>query len=114
MALCAGAATLVSVGENERAVAWAERALAINPESYVVHYNAGCTYAITGRFDAALERLEYIFSRTPRVRFWLLGIVKHDAQLDPLRDLPEFRDLMARLEADVAAQSDILHEAGPP
>ena len=101
MALSAGAVTLVAMGENQLAEEWAGRALAINPEDYVVHYNAACTYAVTGTFGAALDRLEHVFSRTPRVRRWLLGIVKHDVQLDPLRHLPEFQSFMARLQTDV-------------
>ena len=49
MAICTGAATLVSLGENQRAEEWAGRALAISPEDYLVHYNAACTYAVTGK-----------------------------------------------------------------
>jgi adenylate cyclase len=101
-AICAGAATLVSLGENRRAEEWAGRALVISPENYVVHYNAACTYAVTGRFDAALERLEHVFSHTPRVRSWLLGIIRHDFQLDSLRDRPEFQNFVTRLEVDVS------------
>ncbi|WP_052121699.1 tetratricopeptide repeat protein, partial [Inquilinus limosus] len=101
MALCAGAAMLVSLGDPGRALAWAGRALALNPEDYVVHYNAACTYAEAGRPDAALDRLEHISARTPRVRSWLLGIVQHDSQLDSLRAVPRFRGFLARLEADV-------------
>src|SRR4029077_17964930 len=114
MAICTGAATLVSLGENQRAEEWAERALAMSPEDYLVHYNAACTYAVTGKFGAALERLEHVFSRTPRVRSWLLGIVKHDVQLDSLRDRPEFQNFVARLEIDVSAQSDKGQEATSP
>jgi len=98
MALCAGAATLPSLGENRRAQEWADRALAISPEDYLVHYNAACTFAVTGRLDAALERLEHVFSATPRVRSWLLGIMTHDVQLDALRGRPDFQDLLKRLE----------------
>src|SRR5262249_11322401 len=104
MAICAGAATLVSLGENPRAEAWARRAVAINVEDYLVHYNAACTYAVTGSFPAAMEHLEHVFSRTPRVRSWLLGIVRHDVQLDSLRDRPDFREFLHRLETDVIAQ----------
>ncbi|MBW8724500.1 MAG: hypothetical protein JF625_05000 [Inquilinus limosus] len=111
MALCAGAAILVSLGDPARALAWAGRALALNPEDYVVHYNAACTYAEAGRPDAALERLEHISSRSPRVSSWLLGIVQHDVQLDSLRDLPRFRDFLARLEADVARARETRGEA---
>ena len=86
----------------------------MSPEDYLVHYNAACTYAVTGKFGAALERLEHVFSRTPRVRSWLLGIVKHDVQLDSLRDRPEFQNFVTRLEIDVSAQSDKGQEATPP
>jgi len=114
MAICTGAATLVSLGENQQAEEWARRALAISPEDYLVHYNAACTYAVTGKFDAALERLEHVFSRTPRVRSWLLGIVKHDVQLDSLRDRAEFQNFVTRLEVDVSARSDKGQEPTPP
>ena len=114
MAICCGAATLVSLDENRRAEEWAKRALAISPEDYLVHYNAACTYAVAGKSDAALERLEHVYSRAPRVRSWLLGIVRHDVQLDSLRDRAEFRDFVDRLEAAVSAQSDKGHEATPP
>src|SRR5262249_5821372 len=100
-------------GKNGRAQEWAGRALAISPENYVVHYNAACTYAVTGRFDAAIERLEHVFSHTPRVRSWLLGIVRHDVQLDSLRNCPDFLNFVNRLQADVSAQVDKGHEATP-
>ena len=114
MAICTGAVTLVSLGEKRRAEEWAGRALAISPEDYLVHYNAACTYAVTGKFHAAFERLEHIYTRAPRVRSWLLGIVKHDVQLDSLRDRPEFQRFLTRLEIDVSAQSDKGHEANLP
>jgi len=106
MALCAGAATLPTLGENRRAQEWADRALAISPEDYLVHYNAACTFAVTGKLDAALERLEHVFATTPRVRSWLLGIMTHDVQLDALRGRPDFRDLMKRLEKEAIPPSE--------
>jgi adenylate cyclase len=106
MSLCAGAATLPSLGENRKAQEWAERALAISPEDYLVHYNAACTFAVTGKFDAALARLEHVFSTTPRVRSWLRGIMKHDVQLDALRGRSDFQDLLKRLEMEAVPAPD--------
>jgi len=114
MAICTGAATLVSLGEYGQAEAWASRALALSPEDYLVHYNAACTYAVTGRSDAAVERLEHIFSHAPRVRPWLLGIVRHDVQLDSLRDRPDFQSFVNRLQFDASAEPDNGHEPTPP
>ena len=47
--------------------------------------------------------LDGIFSRAPRARGWLLGVAKHDTQLDPLRQRSDFQDLIKRLEGNAAA-----------
>ena len=103
--LVMGAVCLVCLGENERAVSWTERAILLDPESLTVRYNAACTYAVVGKPEVALECLEFVFSQMPKARRWLFGTTKHDAQLNPLRDRPDFQNFMARLEADVAAYS---------
>src|SRR5262245_45479964 len=100
-----GATVLVCLGENERADAWVRRAMLLDPESYSVFYNAACTYAVIGRADAALQCLDYVFSQMPRARGWLLANARHDSQLDSLRDRPEFREVMGRLEAHAAGLS---------
>jgi len=103
--LVMGAVCLVCLGENERAVSWTERAILLDPESLTVRYNAACTYAVVGKPEVALECLEFVFSQMPKARRWLFGTTKHDVQLNPLRDRPDFQNFMARLEADVAAHS---------
>ena len=100
-----GAATLVFLGENTRANEFAKRAISLDAESYIVRYNAACTYAVIGKSDAALECLEHIFTQTPRVRRWLSGMISHDTQLDSLRGRADFKAFMNRVEADVATQS---------
>jgi adenylate cyclase len=96
-----GAATLVFLGENARAEEFVNRAISLDAKSYIVRYNAGCTYAVIGKAGAALECLEYIFSHIPRVRRWLLGMIGHDTQFDSLRSRPDFKAFMKRLETDV-------------
>jgi len=76
----------------------------LDPESLTVRYNAACTYAVVGKPEVALECLEFVFSQMPK-RGAGFRTTKHDAQLNPLRDRPDFQDFMARLEADVAAHS---------
>jgi adenylate cyclase len=100
-----GAATMVYLGENARAEEWANRAVSLASESYVVRYNAACTYAVIGKPEAALECLEHIFSHMPRVRGWLLGIMNHDTQFESLRGRSDFQTFVRRLEAAVTAQS---------
>src|SRR5262249_16881490 len=92
--LAMGATTLICLGDHARAEAWAKRAILLDPESYSVHYNAACTYAVIGKPDAALECLRFIFTQMPRARPWLLRIARHDAQLSSLHDRLEFQDLM--------------------
>jgi adenylate cyclase len=99
-----GAATLVYLGENARAVEWAKRAVSLEPGNHTVRYNAACAYAVIGEADAALEHLAYILSQVPRARSWLLNIIKNDPQLDSLRNRIDFQAFMKRLEADAEAK----------
>ncbi len=99
-AMAMGAATLVFLRENAKAEEWAKRAMLLDPENFGIRYNVACTHAVIGKLDAALEGLEYIYSRVPRLRQWLLGMVKHDTQLNSLRDRPDFQAFLSRLEAE--------------
>jgi adenylate cyclase len=94
-----GAANLVFLGENAKAEEWARRALLLDPDSFGVRYNVACVHAVVGKPDAALEHLEEIYSRVPRARHWLLGMLKNDTQINPLRDRPDFQAFLSRLEA---------------
>ena len=104
-ALGMGAATLIFLGENAKAEEWAKRAISLDPESYGVRYNVASVHAVIGKPDAALEDLEYIYSRMPRARQWLLGIIKHDTTFNSLRDRSDFQALLSRLEAKTAGQA---------
>jgi adenylate cyclase len=96
---------LIFLGENAKAEEWAKRAILLEPESYGVRYNVACVHAIVGKPDAALEGLEYIYSRVPRTRRWLLGMVKHDTSFSSLRDRSDFQAFLSRLEAETADQA---------
>ena len=89
-----GSATLAALGEKDRAMDWLSRAMAIDPNDANCIYNAACTYAQMGEPERAVELLER----------WCLeagnewtGWVEHDTDLDPIRDDPRFKDLMARV-----------------
>jgi adenylate cyclase len=96
-----GAATLVYLGENARAVEWAERAIALEPGNYAVRYNAACAYAVIGMADTAMKQLEYIVSQVPRARRWLLKASKNDPQLNALRHMGAFQKLVESLAGDM-------------
>jgi hypothetical protein len=77
----------------------------VDPESYTVRYNAACAYAAAGKLDLAQECLEFAFCHAPRARAWLLGIAKHDTQMNPLRGRADFQSLLERLEAHMGMGS---------
>ncbi|MFO1059350.1 MAG: hypothetical protein U1E53_20580 [Dongiaceae bacterium] len=59
-----------------------------------------CVFACLGKPELALENLDYIVSRMPRLRPWLLGQIQTDTQLARLRGNPAFDALVAGLQAD--------------
>ena len=82
------------IGERARCVDWVQRSLRIDPEEPVILYNAGCTYALLGRSDDALDCLEKAVEFGFRDRAWFDG----DSTLDPLRERPRFIKLLERLQ----------------
>lgn len=92
-ALYLGAGALAQLGERERALDWATRALGIDPEDSGVLYNVACAYALLGRSDDAIACLEKANLHGFGHREW----VEHDSDLDSLRADPRFEALRRRL-----------------
>ena len=89
-----GANGLVALGEVERGLEWAARALEMAPDEPMLLYNVGCIYSLAGRVDDAVEVLERAVANGLTQKRWF----EHDNNLDPLREHPRFRALMERLE----------------
>jgi adenylate cyclase len=91
-----GSAALVILGEMERAKAWAEHALLLEPNDGLVRYNLACGMVRAGEFDYALDLIEAAFKRLgPDTVRW----AQIDTDFDPLRSLPRFEAIMAEAEA---------------
>jgi adenylate cyclase len=91
-----GAAALVALGENDRAREWLSRALAIDPHDIWTQYNAACIYTHLGDIERALDVLERVL---PHAGYELKhGWIKHDSDLDPLRNHPRFRKILESIE----------------
>jgi hypothetical protein len=59
-------------------------------------YNVACGYAHLGELDSAIELLERSMpSANEERKAWL----RHDSDLDPLREHPRFVELLRRIEA---------------
>jgi adenylate cyclase len=103
-AMAYGAIALATLGEAERAKDWISRALLIDPDNMNARYNFAC--ALTTHLkqsDAALELLGPVFETLAIA--WL-NHAKADPDLDPLRDDPRFKAMVACAEARLAAAND--------
>ena len=95
-----GVTALVTLGETDRAMEWAERALLLDPDNFNLHYNLACSMVKARRTDRALELLSGALERAhPDGLRWL----KVDTDLDPIRDDSRFKAMLAAAEARLAA-----------
>jgi adenylate cyclase len=103
-AMAYGANALATLEEAERAKDWINRALLIDPDNMNARYNFACV--LTSRLhepDAALELLGPVFE-TLAIGF--LNHAKIDPDLDPLRDDPRFKAMVAAAETRLSAAND--------
>ncbi len=89
-ALYVGANQLCNVGELDKGLELAERALGQDDQEPVVLYNVACFYAMQGDPDRSLELLAQAVERGWGDRAWL----ETDSDLDPLRADPRFIALL--------------------
>jgi adenylate cyclase len=92
-ALYFGAQNLCLVGENEKGVELAERALGQDQDEPVVLYNVACFYALQGDVDRAIELLTKAVTNGWGDREWL----ETDSDLDTLRKDNRFKALLAQI-----------------
>jgi adenylate cyclase len=92
-AIANGALSLAVIGECERAREWAERALALEPENYILRYNVACAYALElDDHDRALDLIEDSLAH--------LGVdhIRHanaDPDIESIRDHPRYAKMIA-------------------
>jgi adenylate cyclase len=91
-AFTTGAVSLCRLGESEAGLAWARRAVAIDPEDAGIQYNVACLHALEGDPTRAIQCLEAAVKAGFAHRDW----VEKDPDLDSLRDDPRFKALKWR------------------
>ena len=84
---------LAYLGQRERAIEWARRAQAMDPEDPGVLYNVACGFSLAGLVDEAIQCLEKAQRNGFAQRAWL----EHDSELDPLRGDPRFQGVLERM-----------------
>jgi adenylate cyclase len=88
-----GAVCWCQLGEGARAVEWADRAVAMDPEEPVTRYNVACVYSLQGRVDEAIDCLQKSLKLGFAHREW----IEHDSDLNPLHSDPRFADMLKSL-----------------
>ena len=99
-ALVCGCCVLADLGEKERAMEWASRALIIEPDDAMDRFNLACAFAEMDEPDQALDLLESCLRKAPPDD---LAWITQDPDMLPLRDHPRYQALIAREEARLAA-----------
>lgn len=89
-----GAVCMCQIGDRGRAQEWAERALAMDPEEPVTLYNVACVFALQGSLERAMECLQNALKFGFAHREW----IEHDADLNALHDLPQYKQLVESLK----------------
>jgi TolB-like protein/Flp pilus assembly protein TadD len=98
-ALYMGAMSLTALGETDKARDWNRRALAMDPDDPSVLYNIACAFALEDQKAEAIATLRKAMDHGFGHWKW----IEHDSDLDPLRDDPAFKELLARIPADAEA-----------
>ena len=93
---------LIALGEKERAMELAERALLLAPPGDVSHiYNLACAMSLLGESDRSIDLLESILGA---LQSEALTWIKTDTTLDNVREHPRFKAVIAAAEARLAAE----------
>jgi adenylate cyclase len=106
-ALAAIATALVMFGEMDRAKAWIERALLLDPDNISAIYNLACGLTFRNAdLDGAMDLLEQWFARLDSPAFLLHAEI--DPDIDPVRDHPRYQAMLnsARTRLGLPAAKD--------
>ena len=88
-----GASVLIRLGQTDRSKQWTHQAMTLAPNDPLVLYNAACNFALLGETNHALDGLERAIEAGVAVGDW----IKHDPDVDSLRDHPRFQAIMTQI-----------------
>jgi adenylate cyclase len=110
-ALAAGVTALLTLREKDRAKEWIDRAIMIDSENVSMLYNIGCAYVVLADdVDGALDMFEKFFEKVKGTT--LFKHMQADPDLDRLRDLPRFKEMLAAAKARIGVEESPNPPAG--
>lgn len=83
----------MSLGQKEKGLEWASRALAMGPDDDGILYNVACVFSLAGDAERALDCLEGAVRNGFTGRAW----IEHDTDLDAVLPTQRFRDVLAAM-----------------
>jgi serine/threonine protein kinase/Flp pilus assembly protein TadD len=92
-ALYLGAVVWGQLGDRDRALDWAGKALALDPEEPITLYNVACMYAIQGQLEQAMDCLE----KAVRCGFAHKAWIENDSDFNSLHEHPRYQALLKKL-----------------
>jgi tetratricopeptide (TPR) repeat protein len=93
-ALYLGSGALIGMGDTDRGLEWAARAVAIDPSDAAILYNVACSYSEAGRVDEAVDYLEKAVAAGFNQKEWIIN----DGDLESLRDHPRYKALIDSMD----------------
>jgi adenylate cyclase len=102
-ALAYGVLSFAAMENRERALEWIERALLLDPDNMYMRYNLAWPVLIFFKDKAlTLELLEPALAKAGKT---LISLAAADRNLDPLRDDPQFQQMLASARERVGLES---------
>jgi adenylate cyclase len=93
-ALYIGATTLFDLGERDKGLEWAEKALRTDPDNPYNLYGIACFYSRFGKVDEAIDCFEKSLTAGFAHKEW----IEKDSDFDAIRKDPRFQALLKRLK----------------
>jgi TolB-like protein/Flp pilus assembly protein TadD len=92
-----GALALIEIGERDKGLEWARRAVSMDPHNPMLLYNVSCFFSIAGETEDAIGYLRKScdgMSKDATMKSW----AETDPDLDPIRDDPRFQEILQIFE----------------
>lgn len=94
-ALKVHAKNLAQAKRHDEGVEFDSRITHLRPTDSLAHYNLACSYALTRRFDEAIEALR----RAVELGYRDFAFIQQDRDLDPVRKDPRFRAILREFKS---------------